>query len=218
MALQKNSKVDLKLKYRKTFEVSIVIALLLIIFVFKFSPKVEGKQLVIKAPQDLVEITCVLEITKPDTVPPPPKPIIPIEVPADAELEDTTIESTELDPKEIITSPPPRTDEEEKEVVHGIYCFTIAKTPQPIGGIEAIQKQIIYPEVAKRAKVQGTVYVEAFIDTNGVVKKTRIIKGIGAGCDEAAIAAIMKTKFKPGEQRRKPVKTQVTIPLLFKLD
>jgi len=44
-----------------------------------------------------------------------------------------------------------------------------------------------------------------------------VIKGIGAGCDEAAVQAVMQTKFKPGKQRGKAVKVQVSIPIVFKL-
>ncbi len=45
----------------------------------------------------------------------------------------------------------------------------------------------------------------------------KIIKGIGAGCDEAAIDAVKQTKFTPGKQKGKPVKVQVSIPIVFKL-
>ena len=51
----------------------------------------------------------------------------------------------------------------------------------------------------------------------GTVTKANVIKGIGAGCDEAALNAVLKTKFKPGKQRGKPVKVQVSIPVVFKL-
>ena len=40
---------------------------------------------------------------------------------------------------------------------------------------------------------------------------------MGAGCDEAAVAAVMKAIFKPGKQRGKPVKVRVSIPVRFKL-
>ena len=89
--------------------------------------------------------------------------------------------------------------------------------PEPIGGIGEIQKKIIYPEIAKRAGVEGKVYVLAFVDESGTVTDAKIIKGIGAGCDEAALDAVKKTKFKPGKQRGKPVKVQVSIPVVFKL-
>ena len=89
--------------------------------------------------------------------------------------------------------------------------------PEPIGGISAIQQKIEYPEIAKRAGVEGKVYVIAFVDEDGNVTGAKIIKGIGAGCDEAALDAVRKTKFKPGKQRGTPVKVQVSIPIVFKL-
>ncbi|MCW8850474.1 MAG: energy transducer TonB, partial [Melioribacteraceae bacterium] len=94
----------------------------------------------------------------------------------------------------------------------------VEEMPNPIGGIAAIQQKIIYPEIAKRAGVQGRVYVKAFVDESGVVRKAEVIKGIGAGCDEAAIDAVLKTRFSPGKQRGKPVRVQVSIPILFKLN
>ena len=48
--------------------------------------------------------------------------------------------------------------------------------------------------------------------------KLTVLKGIGAGCDEAALNAVLKTKFKPGKQRGKPVNVQVSIPVIFKLN
>ena len=89
--------------------------------------------------------------------------------------------------------------------------------PQPIGGLQEIQKKIQYPEIAKRAGVEGKVYVRAFIDEEGNVVNAEVVKGIGGGCDEAALDAILKTKFTPGKQRGKPIKVQVTVPVLFKL-
>ncbi len=97
------------------------------------------------------------------------------------------------------------------------YFVAVEEMPEPIGGIQAIQEKIVYPEIAKRAGVEGKVYVLAFVDENGTVTKAQIIKGIGAGCDEAAKEAVLKTKFKPGKQRGTAVKVQVSIPIVFKL-
>ena len=89
--------------------------------------------------------------------------------------------------------------------------------PEPIGGIGAIQRKIVYPEIAKRAGVQGRVYVKAYVNEVGKVNKVELIRGIGAGCDEAAMEAVNSVMFSPGKQRGKPVKVQVTVPVLFKL-
>jgi TonB family protein len=90
--------------------------------------------------------------------------------------------------------------------------------PEPIGGISAIQKRVIYPEIARKAGIQGKVFVQAFIDEKGDVIKTKILKGIGSGCDESALNAVKETKFTPAKQKDKLVKVQVVIPVLFKLN
>ncbi len=97
------------------------------------------------------------------------------------------------------------------------YVAVNDKMPEPIGGIRAIQENIVYPEIAKREGVEGRVYVKAYIDSTGTVAKAEIIRGIGEGCDEAAMRAVKNVKFKPGIQDGKPVNVQVTVPILFKL-
>ena len=98
------------------------------------------------------------------------------------------------------------------------FFVAVEQMPELIGGIAAIQKNIRYPEIAKRAGIEGKVYVKAYIDENGDVAGTEVVKGIGAGIDEAAQDAILKAKFKPGMQRGKNVKVQVMIPIQFKLE
>jgi protein TonB len=97
------------------------------------------------------------------------------------------------------------------------YFVAVEEMPEPIGGIQGIQAKIVYSEIAKRAGVEGKVYVLAFVDEKGNVTKTMVQKGLGAGLDEAAENAIKQTKFKPGKQRGVPVKVQVMIPIVFKL-
>ena len=104
-----------------------------------------------------------------------------------------------------------------KHINEGDYFVAVEEMPEPIGGMYSIQSKIKYPEIAKRAGIEGKVYVLALIDEDGNVASARIIKGIGAGCDEAALDAVTQTKFKPGRQKGKPVKVQVSIPIVFKL-
>ncbi len=102
--------------------------------------------------------------------------------------------------------------------VEGIFFVAVEKMPEPIGGIKAIQEGIVYPELAKRAGIEGRVYVKAYVDSTGTVVMTDLLRGIGGGCDEAAINAVKKVKFIPGKQRGKRMNVQVTVPILFKLD
>jgi protein TonB len=98
-----------------------------------------------------------------------------------------------------------------------VYFVAVEEMPEPIGGIQAIQSRISYPEIARRAGVEGKVYVLAYVNETGDVTKVQVLKGLGAGLDEAAMDAVRSTRFKPGKQRGKPVKVQVSIPIVFKL-
>ena len=95
--------------------------------------------------------------------------------------------------------------------------MAVEEMPYPIGGIQAIHDLIIYPEIAKRAGIEGKVYIQAYLNKKGEVVKTEIIKGIGGGCDEAAENAVRQTKFTPGKQRGKPVNVRVMVPIVFRL-
>ncbi len=97
------------------------------------------------------------------------------------------------------------------------FAVAVEKMPEPIGGLKAIQQNVTYPEIAKRAGIQGRVYVKAYVDSTGNVARTMLLRGICAGCDEAALDAVQKVKFIPGMQNGKAVNVEVTVPILFKL-
>lgn len=218
MAIVKTKKADLMAKYRKVFEISLIVALALLIVAFKFFPDLKGEGMKVEGPQELFQVEDIQQTKQENRPPPPPKPPIPIEAPSSDVLEDIEIGDTEIDINQQMDAPPPPPKEDKKVVEEEpVYFVAVEEMPEPIGGIAEIQKKIIYPEIAKRAGVEGKVYVLAFVDESGTVTDAKIIKGIGAGCDEAALDAVKKTKFKPGKQRGKAVKVQVSIPVVFKL-
>ncbi|OGV00872.1 MAG: energy transducer TonB [Ignavibacteria bacterium RIFOXYC2_FULL_35_16] len=176
----------------------------------------KAKNAKLEGPQELFTVEDIQHTKQENRPPPPPKPPIPIEAPSDDVLEDVEIGSTEIDINEMVEAPPPP-KEDKKVEEEPTYFVAVEEMPEPIGGIQAIQSKIVYPEIAKRAGVEGKVYVLAFVNEQGIVTKAEIIKGLGAGLDEAALGAVKQTKFKPGKQRGKPVKVQVSIPIVFKL-
>ena len=97
------------------------------------------------------------------------------------------------------------------------FAEKVDEMPFPVGGMKALAMNVRYPQEAKKAGIEGRVFVKAYIDENGDVIWTDMIKGIGGGCELATINAVEKTKFVPGKQNGKPVKVQVVIPILFKL-
>jgi TonB family protein len=89
--------------------------------------------------------------------------------------------------------------------------------PQIIGGIYELQKNIKYPEKARKTGIEGKVFVKVFVDEHGNVAGTKIMKSAGEDFDEAAMTAIQKLKFTPGMVKGKAVKIILVIPIQFKL-
>ncbi len=215
MMMRQNPKVSLKFKYKKNMELGLIITLFLLIVIFQGWKKFESE---VKK-QDRVVITIdVQEIpqTEQDKKPPAPtRPAIPIESESEDIDEDETIETTEIDLTEL--PPPPAPPDEDVDDEANIFV-AFDEAPEPIGGFAAIQRNLVYPEIARKAGVEGRVYVNCLVDEKGNVIKTTILKSLGNnGCDEAAVAAIKAAKWKPAKQRDKPVKVWISIPVVFKL-
>ena len=213
-------KPEIRYHYKLVLECSIIISLLLLIFIFNYFPNLEETVIEFDAPQELLTLEDIQQ-TKQDYTPPPPpdKPSIIIDAILETEIEEVEFEETELDLSEELGAPPPPVEEEKSKVIdeEPVYFVAVEEMPQPIGGIKAIHDLIVYPEIARRAGIEGKVYILAYLNEEGEVVKTEVIKGIGGGCDEAAEFAVRKTKFSPGRQRGKAVKVKVMIPVIFKL-
>jgi protein TonB len=211
--MRKNPSADLKLKYRKVIELSGIITLVLMLIIFQVLRAIqleasESKTVDIKI--EVEEIPVTEQIKKPPT---PPKPAIPIPTESEDIPEDLTIDDTVLDLSDIPPPPPP--PEEDTE---GMIFVAYDEPPSPLGGFTAIQKNLRYPEIARKAGIEGRVIVQVLVSEKGVVEDTRIMKSLGhSGCDEAAVKAIKSVKWKPALQRDKPVKVWVAIPVIFRL-
>lgn len=99
----------------------------------------------------------------------------------------------------------------------------VDENPEFEGGMEGLRKfiaqSIVYPDIARQAGIEGTVYVSFVIDQNGLVESVDVLKGVGGGCNEEAVRVIKKLpKFKkPGKNAGQPVKVLFNLPISFKL-
>ena len=163
------------------------------------------------------EIQQTKQIEKP---PPPPRPPVPVEVPNDEILEDEALDldaSLDLnEPVSDVPPPPPEEDEEEEEPEPEVFVV-VENMPELIGGLSSIQSKIKYPEIARKAGVEGRVIVQFVVDEQGNVQDPTVVRGIGAGCDEEALRVVKQAKFEPGKQRGKPVKVKMSLPITFRL-
>ncbi len=84
--------------------------------------------------------------------------------------------------------------------------------------IESSGVKPVYPEEALRAGVEGLVVLVAIVDERGRVGgEIKVVRGLGHGCDEAAVAAVRQWRFRPATRNGKPIKVRRIFPILFRL-
>ena len=109
-------------------------------------------------------------------------------------------------------------DESQPSEKQDVYEI-VEQMPELIGGIRGLHAKVKYPEIARKAHVEGRVIVQFIVDENGNVRDAEILRGAGAGLDEEAVRVISEhAVFTPGRQDGKPVPVRVAIPIVFKLD
>jgi len=78
----------------------------------------------------------------------------------------------------------------------------------------------VYPELAKRAGIEGTVWVSVLIDTTGLVIDVKVVKdsGTNAGLEEASINAAWQQVFNPAMKcGGRPIAVWATFAFEFRL-
>jgi TonB family protein len=94
-------------------------------------------------------------------------------------------------------------------------------TLQPLGGQAKAPELLvssapIYPAMARQARVEGQVTIEAVIDTNGKLTTMKVISGPPL-LQQAAIDSLRTWKYQPGYLNEKPVPTKTSITVNFRL-
>ena len=74
-----------------------------------------------------------------------------------------------------------------------------------------------YPDIAKKAEKEGKVILKATIDENGIPRDIVALTNLGYGLEEAAIAMLRKSTFRPATKGGKPISLEVEIPVDFRL-
>ena len=115
------------------------------------------------------------------------------------------------------------TEEEWDSLSDADEVFTVVENPPtPEGGMEKfydyVKDNLKYPAQARYMGIEGRVFIQFVVDKDGTITEVEAIKGIGAGCDEAA-EEIMKNApaWNPGLQRDRAVKVRMVLPITFSL-
>ncbi len=137
----------------------------------------------------------------PDPTPDEPEPIrLPEEEEPEINLPDTDIIFGVPD------APPPR------EPTGPLRVGGDVKRPEKI-----FAPQPQYTEIARKARIQGVVIIEAIIDKQGLVTNVKILKTLPMGLDNAAADAVGKWRFKPATLNGKPVAVIYNLTVNFRL-
>jgi len=85
--------------------------------------------------------------------------------------------------------------------------------------LKFLATNINYPKVAKDNGVEGMVVVQYVIEKDGSISNAKVIRGIGAGCDEEALRVVnAMPNWIAGKQRGQAVAVQFNLPIRFKLE
>jgi len=223
MELKKSEKADLTKTSTLFFSVGLTLTLAVVLTAFEWKEMEEQAELLAGKTTNTADE--IMEVP-PTEQPPPPPPQVQqpqvVEVPDEEEIEEEIqvsldvemTEETKVEEIEIKV-------EEPKEDVDQIFTI-VEETATPKGGMAAFYKyvgsKLKYPPQANRMGVEGKVYVEFVINRDGTIVDVKVVRGIGAGCDEEAIRVVEGSPaWNPGKQRGKPVRQKYTLPIQFKL-
>lgn len=79
------------------------------------------------------------------------------------------------------------------------------------------REDVQYPEMARRAEIEGTVEVTFDLDENGEIYNARVWRGIGGGCDEAALRIVRNSTYTPAKDgNANPVRAKHSVFIVFK--
>ncbi len=78
-------------------------------------------------------------------------------------------------------------------------------------------KTLVYPELARKEKIEGMVVVSFVIDEAGAATNVKVVKDVGGGCGTEAIRVVETTRWTPGFNQGKPVKVEMKLPINFRL-
>ena len=167
----------------------------------------------------------IQQTTQETTPPPPPPPVQEVEVlnvvEDDVETESIEINTEDDKDVEVVIAAPVEApvEEEEEEVV-----FVVVETmPEFPGGQQALFKylseNVKYPVIAQENGIQGRVICQFVVNKDGSIVEVEVVRSGGdPSLDKEAVRVIKSMpKWKPGQQRGKPVRVKYTVPVNFKL-
>ena len=218
MSVRKEDGADLRQWYRLFVQVGLTLALLLLVVAFQLDYSRGQSFQVDLQEQETVEMEEIQQTEQQNEPPPPPKPPVPVEVPNNETIENQDVDfssSLDLDESLDTSQGPPAPEEEEEEEEQEIFVV-VEEQPQ-CGGVKALQQEVEYPDFARKAGIEGRVFVQFVVNEEGNVVQPKVTRGVHKLLNEEALRAVQELNCDPGMQRGNPVKVRMSLPVTFRL-
>jgi len=208
----RSKKFDLQFQSREVLDKAFCLSLALVVLVFLTMKTFDVQSAEIDhsfVAIELEEIPETIQLKKP---PPPQRPQIPIATESEDIPDDVTIMDTDLDLDAPPLPPPPPPGARQRQEDSPIFMAW----EEPPQLIKMVTPE--YPEIARKAGVEGRVVMQIVVDEQGNVLEAVVIFAQPSGIfEEAAIKAILQWKFKPAKQRDKAIKVRMGQVMEFSL-
>jgi protein TonB len=96
------------------------------------------------------------------------------------------------------------------------YDF-VSVEKEPYIDLTELQKKVVYPEIARRAGIEGKVNIRVLVGKNGKPKKYIIESTDSELLNSAAATAVMNSVFTPAILGNQPIDCWVSIPINFRM-
>lgn len=189
-----------------------VAAVVHILIIWVFSPKINTVKITKSPPQFPVALDIPPEIK----VPPPPQrvtvppreEVVKVQIPTISEevVEEVTIPETTLEAQSPIPARGPSLDDP---------TFTpFDVPPRPVKRVDPK-----YPDLLRKAGIEGRVILWVQVDTTGKVLRVQVAQPSGfEALDDSAVKALKQWEYIPAKSRDTPVKVWYQHPVIFTLD
>lgn len=225
METKKTKKADLESKRPLLLSIGMVLSLSLILLAFSWKTPVQEMDDFGQVQWDIPD-DVIIPLTKPEKklLAPPVRTVMEfILVNDETEIEDEQLDifDTEMTDEGIDVNALLEAHREDKFTDETVYFF-VDEMPEFPGGMEAllryIAKAVDYPMVAQENGIQGKVYINFVVNTNGQVSDATVVRGVDPSLDKEALRVVNSMPlWQPGRQSGKAVRVAYHVPISFVL-
>ena len=196
------------------FQACIAVVLIVLIVIFRVNislDRTSERMNMVSEPVAFLEIERTVYAEKPS---PPPRPVTGADEPADLLIDEEIIL---LRDRTYYFNLPFRLVESDLSHLARPLLGEVEREPELLTDTRHVSRGLPYPPEARMAGIEGYVVVEFTVNPHGYVVNPRIVEGLGWGCDEVAMNAVKRFRFRPALRDGKAVSVELRETVYFKL-